>query len=119
MAQFPVLSTGAVAQYPAKYVLSFKADIVRFFDGSEQRFRNSPSVLYQWTISLTQLSEQEMNAIEQFFLENQGASGSFAFTDPWSNLSYPSCSLASDELVETSTGVLSGKTSVTIRENRT
>ncbi len=119
MAQFPVLATGAVAQYPARYKLSFRADVVRFFDGSEQRFRNSPGVLHQWIIALNQLTEQEMNAIEEFFLQNQGASNTFSFTDPWSAQVYLNCSIVSDELDETSVGVLSSKTSVTIRENRT
>ncbi|WP_180538213.1 DUF2460 domain-containing protein [Nevskia soli] len=119
MAQFPILATGAVAQYPARYIVSFRADVVRFFDGSEQRFRNSPGVLHQWIIALSQLSEQEMNTIEEFFLKNQGAAGTFAFTDPWSAQVYPNCSIVSDELDETSVGVLSGKTTVTIRENRT
>ena len=119
MAQFPALATGAVAQYPAQYVVSFRADIVRFFDGSEQRFRNSPGVLHKWVIALSQLSEQEMNTIEEFFLQNQGASGVFAFTDPWSTQVYPNCSIVSNGLAETFVGVLSSKTSLTIRENRT
>ena len=118
MALFPVLSTGAVAQYPAQYTLLYRADIVRFFDGSEQRFRNSPAVLHVWTVALDQLSEQEMSTIEQFFLENQGGAGSFSFTDPWSSQTYPNCSLASDILAENYSALLSGKTSVTIRENR-
>jgi phage-related protein len=119
MAQFPVLATGAAAQYPARYTTCFRADVIRFFDGSEQRFRNSPGLLHQWVIALSQLSEQEMNAIEEFFLQNQGAAGTFAFTDPRSGQVYPNCSLVSDELGETSVGVLSGRVSVTIRENRT
>lgn len=118
MALFPVLSTGAVAQYPAQYTLLYQADIVRFFDGSEQRFRNSPGVLHVWKIALSQLGEQEMNAMEMFFLENQGGAGSFAFTDPWSTQTYPNCSIAADLLTGNFSALLAGKISLTIRENR-
>lgn len=117
MAQFPALKTGAVAQYPAAYSLTLRTDVVRFFDGSEQRFRNSPQVLHRWVIALDQLDEQEMAALEEFFLENEGGAGYFAFTDPWTGLVYPLCSIDSDRLTESFSGPLRVSTSITIREN--
>ena len=49
---FPTLKTGAVMQYPATKTLLFNTDAIRFLDGTEQRFRDNPSVLHQWTIAL-------------------------------------------------------------------
>jgi len=118
MAQFPTLKTGAVAQYPIRTTYTYRADVVLFLDGSEQRLRNSPSVIHTWDLVLSQLDEQEMSAIEQFFLANQGRAGAFSFTDPWSGIVYPNCSLASDELSLGYLKPLSGLTAIRIRENR-
>jgi hypothetical protein len=119
MPTFPILKTGAVAQYPLKTTFNFRADIVWFLDGSEQRFRNSPSVLHQWEIDLSKLDETEMASIEDFFLGNEGPTLSFAFTDPSTNQFYPNCSVSNSELPLTFIGPLSGSTTVVIRENRT
>ena len=119
MIRFPTLKTGAVAQYPLVLTFSYRADVVWFLDGSEQRFRNSPSVLHAWVIALDQLDEQEMQSVEQFFIASAGAAETFAFTDPMSNIVYPNCSITGDLLNQTYVGPLSGKTTVTIRENRT
>lgn len=37
---FPTLKTGATLQYPAQRATAFSTDVVRFVDGSEQRFRD-------------------------------------------------------------------------------
>ena len=118
MPSFPVLKTGAVAQYPLKTTYIYKADIVWFLDGSEQRFRNSPSVLHQWELDLSKLDEQEMAAVEEFFVLNQGPTLSFAFTDPSTGMTYPNCSVSQGELALIFTGPLSGTTKTVIRENR-
>ena len=38
MSEFPPLKTGAVMQYPAQKEARFSTTVVRFTDGSEQRF---------------------------------------------------------------------------------
>jgi hypothetical protein len=119
MAQFPTLKTGAVAQYPLRMTLNYHADVIWFLDGSEQRFRNSPSVLHQWTIAVAKLDEDEIASIESFFLTNQGKAGVFSFTDPWSGQVFPNCSVTADDLDLLYSGPLSANTQVTIRENRT
>ena len=103
MATFPQLKTGAVAQYPATKSLRFQNQTVRFLDGSEQRYRDAAGPLHQWVIRLSELDESETAAFEQFFRDNQGRLGSFAFTDPWDGRLYANCSLASDELAVSST----------------
>jgi hypothetical protein len=118
MAQFPTLKTGATAQYPLQLTLNYRADVVWFLDGSEQRFRNSPSVLHQWAIALDRLDEDEMASLESFFLANQGRAGTFSFTDPWSGQVFANCSFAADDMALTFSAPLSGKTQLIIRENR-
>ena len=118
MALFPTLKTGATAQYPLRVTLSGRVDIVWFLDGSEQRMRNAPSFLHTWEIALEQLDEQELRSIEEFLLANEGSAETFAFTDPVSQQVYPNCSIQSDSIDLTSIAPLSGKATVTIRENR-
>jgi hypothetical protein len=115
---FPFLKTGAVMQYPGKRTLQFNTDTIRFLDGTEQRFRDNPSVLHQWTIQLDLLDESELAALDQFFLTNQGRFGSFSFTDPWDGAVYPNCSLAGDTFGFQLSGEMRGKTTVTVCENR-
>src|SRR5215467_14663731 len=109
MAGFPILKTGAVAQYPAIRASQYRNQICRFVDGNEQRYRDSSGPLHRWTIQLNQLDETEMAAMEQFFLANQGRFGNFTFIDPWDSVSYPNCSLATDTLAVTWPESMRGK----------
>jgi hypothetical protein len=118
MATFPTLKTGAVAQYPASKSLRFQNQTVRFLDGAEQRYRDAAGPLHQWVIRLTELDESEMAAFEQFFEDNQGRLGNFAFTDPWDGTQYANCSLQSDDITLGSAAEMRTKTSLTIIENR-
>ncbi len=118
MATFPKLKTSAVAQYPATKALRFQNQTLRFVDGVEQRYRDSAGPLHGWEIRLEELDEGEMAEVEQFFLENQGQFGSFAFTDPWDGRGYANCSLASDELALRAVAEMRGTTSLIVRENR-
>ncbi|MGD0666028.1 MAG: DUF2460 domain-containing protein [Bryobacteraceae bacterium] len=118
MASFPTLKTSAVAQYPATKAVTFQNQVVRFVDGSEQRYRDCAGPLHQWVIRLNELDETEMTALEQFLESNQGSFGSFSFTDPWDNQTYNNCSFASDAMDLTSMEEMRGQTSVTVKENR-
>jgi uncharacterized protein DUF2460 len=118
MASFPKLKTGAVAQYPVSKGLRFQNQIVRFLDGTDQRYRDSGEVLHEWNIRLSELDEAEMTAVEQFFVDNQGRFGSFEFTDPWDSQLYPNCSIASDVLGLIAVAETRGTASIKIVENR-
>jgi len=118
MATFPKLKTGAVAQYPATKVQRFQNQRLRFVDGTEQRYRDSAGPLHRWTILLDALDEGEMAALEGFFVENQGAFGSFSFTDPWDGHVYANCSLSADGMTLTTVADMRGTTSLTVTENR-
>jgi phage-related protein len=118
MASFPTLKTSAVMQYPAVKAIAFQNQVVRFVDGTEQRYRDCAGPLRRWTIRLSDLDETEMAALEHFLESNQGSFGRFAFTDPWDNQTYGDCSFASDAMTLTSVDEMRGNTSVTVKENR-
>src|SRR4051812_40917045 len=98
MPTFPTLKTNAVAQYPARRMLQFRNEAVRFVDGSAQRYRDSARPLRRWEIALQGLDAGELAALDEFFCVVQGRDGGFAFTDPWDGQVYESCSLADDTL---------------------
>lgn len=115
---FPTLKTGAVIQYPAKRMLRFNTNVIRFLDGTEQRFRDNSSVLHRWIIQLDLLDEAELAALDQFFMLSQGRFGNFAFTDPWDGTVYPNCSLSDDAFIFQLNGEMRGRSAVTVSENR-
>ncbi len=118
MSDFPLLRTGAVLQYPATRQIRSSTCVLRFLDGSEQRFREYGTPIRWWTIRLDLLDETEMAAVESFFLSQQGQSGSFSFTDPWAGTVYPNCSLESDLLSLEFSNLCRGRTTLVIKENR-
>ena len=118
MNSFPALKTGAVAQYPVKKTELFSTQVVRFVDGSEQRFGDYGTPLRKWTIRLSLLDESEMHLLQEFFRAQMGAAGTFAFTDPWTGTAYPNCSLENGELDEEFDAEMRGQTQLIVRENR-
>jgi len=118
MAQFPTLKTGAILQYPAQKATKYSTQVLRFLDGSEQRFRNYASPLRKWTIRLDLLDEAELHALREFFRTAEGAAGSFTFTDPWDGARYPNCSLEPEAMIEEIQDEMKSKTSLTVRVNR-
>jgi hypothetical protein len=118
MAAFPKLKTGAVLQYPGTRTLRFSSQVLRFIDGTEQTYRTSGTAIRRWEIRLELLDEGELADIERFFLDNQGAFGSFAFTDPWDGEEYPDCSLEKDDMAVEMYEEMRGRTLLIVRENR-
>ncbi len=96
----------------------FQNQVMRFVDGSEQRYRDCAGPLHQWVIRLSELDETEMAALEQFLASNQGIFGSFSFMDPWDGQTYSNCSFGDDAMDFTSVEEMRGGTSVTVKENR-
>lgn len=118
MTSFPVLSTGAVAQYPSSRAVQASVHVLRFVDGSEQRFRSTKGAARRWVIRLSQVSDVELTAIEAFFAERQGRAGSFEFTDPWDGTVYSDCSFEHDEIETLIVGEDRGAVELAIRENQ-
>jgi hypothetical protein len=118
MSTFPLLKTGVAVQYPVSQEIRSSTCVLRFLDGSEQRFRESPRALMRWEISLSQLDETETRRLEDFFQTQQGRCGEFEFIDPWTGQVYPSCSLEEDTAVTTGVDFASNRAKIVIRENK-
>jgi len=118
VASFPALKTGVVAQYPSDRQRNFSTQVIRFLDGSEQRFAGFGTPLRRWVIRYDLLDESELGAMEAFFESQGGRAGTFSFTDPFDGTVYPSCSFDTDELDLQFDGPQQGKMQVVIRENR-
>jgi hypothetical protein len=95
MADFPLLSSGAVVQYPAPLVIGRQAHVIQFVDGSDQRFAARGVRLRSWQIKPALLTEAEIAALEIFFEEQVGEYQTFTFPDPISNTNVPNCVLGS------------------------
>ncbi len=118
MSAFPVLKTGAVAQYPANRAIEHSTSVLVFVDGSEQRFREFASPARKWVIRLELLDEGELAALEDFLIAQQGRLGTFSFTDPWDGTTYPDCSLEADSIPLESQDLMRGRTTMVVRKNR-
>jgi Conserved hypothetical protein 2217 (DUF2460) len=119
MAAFPILSTGAVAQYPLARGTNFIVDIVRFLDGSEQRSLTRARAQRRWVIQLSKVTEAELASIEQFFDTNQGNFGSFDFIDPFSGETVRNCRISDPKIITEYLAARNGSTIVSIVENQT
>lgn len=115
---FPLLKTGAGAQYPATKTTQYSSFVVRFLDGSDQRYRQYTPALTQWTIKLNLLDEGELHVFEQFFATQEGAFGNFSVVDPWSQTLYSSCSFSQNNLTYQLTDELHGTLSTVVVQNR-
>lgn len=116
MATFPLLSTGSVAQFPAGLTSGQTAEVIRFLDGSDQRYLMQKSMLRQWQIRLDLLNETEVQQIEGFFISVQGDYATFDFPDPFSNTIVPSCRLGAPGMVSEYLGVDNSTTSFWVIE---
>jgi hypothetical protein len=118
VASFPALKTGAVAQYPSDRTRRFSTQVLRFLDGSEQRFRGFGGPLKRWLIRLELLDEAELATLEEFFVEQAGQAGTFSFSDPWDGTVYANCSFEGDVMTANHRGPGDGEASVVVKENR-
>lgn len=117
MASFPLLSTGAIAQYPLTRGTSFGVDTILFLDGTGQRSMTRGKKLRRWQVSLSQLDETELRNIEEFFETVQGNFGVFTFVDPYTGESVPHCRLSNPSVVTQYLTSGSGKATVWIEES--
>lgn len=113
---FPSLSSGAVAQYPASMLTGQNVQVVRFLDGSDQRYLQQGRSFRSWQIRLNLLNEAEIAQIEAFFVAQQGDYLPFSFPDPFSGTTVANCRLASSGIASQYLGVDSGATSLWVIE---
>ncbi len=98
MLTFPSLDTGAVAQYPLPVSYTTPVEIIRFIDGSDQRFITRGKTLRSWHVDLSSLNENEINQLEQFFESLGGQYSVFAFPDPYSGQTVLNCRIGESSL---------------------
>jgi hypothetical protein len=115
---FPSLKTGAIIQYPATKNTQYTSFVVRFLDGSDQRYRQYAPPLHRWNIRLDLLDETELRTLEQFFVSQEGRFGVFSFVDPWTQAVFPNCSFGQDNLEYQLSGEAQGSASLVVVENR-
>ncbi len=115
--RFPVLKTGALAQYPASRTTRHNTEVIEFIDGSEQRYRQRGAAGKRWVIRLELLDESELSELAEFFNAAQGRAGSFEFQDPWTGAVHADCSLEIDDLDVELAGEMRAGTVLLIREN--
>ena len=113
---FPTLSTGAVMQYPAPVITGQGVGIIRFLDGSDQRYLTQGRTFRSWKVDLNLLNEDELAAVETFFEAQSGDYGTFTFPDPFSVTAVPNCRLAHPSLHTTYEDVDAGSTSLWVIE---
>lgn len=117
MASFPLLSSGAVTQYPAPVAISQGAQVIRFLDGTDQRYLSQGRMLRQWQIRLTLLNESEIEQMEAFFAGQLGDYSSFTFPDPFSGTNVPNCRIANPQFISEYLGVDVSSTSFWVIES--
>ena len=105
MATFPLLSSGAVTQYPASFTDGQAVQVIRFLDGSDQRYPTQGRTFRSWQIRLDLLNETEIAQLEAFFTEQQGDFSPFIFPDPISGTNISNCRVAAPGLVTAYVGV--------------
>ncbi len=118
MASFPKLSTGSLAQYGSAYELEFRTRVIRYVDGSEQRYADRGAALRRWIIVLSQLTPPESSALTSFFREHRGRESTFSFIDPWTGIDYPACRFDTDAIAVRAAGELDASATLVIREVR-
>ena len=114
MATFPILKTGALAQYPLAREVRFSTQAVRFMDGSQQRFPLLGNGIRRWTVKLDQLDEAELGAVISFV--EQQESETFTLTDPVTGDIVPSCAISGEQFTAGMTHELNGQTTLVIEE---
>lgn len=117
MPSFPNLRTGAVMQYPARREQQYSCQVVRFLDGTEQRFRDFAGPIRRWVVMLDNIDETELNSLRELFRSSNGAFGTFQFTDPWDGSVHENCRFESDQLADRLKGEGRAGSTFTIRED--
>ena len=118
MVDFPSLSTGAITQYPSERRTGYGNTVLRFVDGSEQRWREQGSYTRRWVLRFSLLNETEAATLTRFFEAQAGRAGHFSFQDPWDGTVYADCSFEQDALPVDFIGEGRSSAVVTVRENK-
>lgn len=86
-------------QYPAPLTNGQGAQVIRFMDGSDQRYLMQSKALRQWEIRLDLLNDDEVQQIESFFTSQDGDYDTFTFPDPFSGTTVANCRFGAPQLL--------------------
>lgn len=116
MAIFPLLTSGAVTQYPTSMTNGQAVQVIRFVDSSDQRYLMQGRTFRQWEIQLSLLTDNELQQLEAFFAAQLGDYAPFTFPDPISGTTVPNCRFGNPALVTSYDGVNASSTSFWVIE---
>jgi hypothetical protein len=97
MPTLPLLRSGSSVQYPFVTRHKCTTEIIRFIDGSEQRFTQAGATR-TWKISLSDLMPEEVIALDAFAQSNLANNDRFTFHDPVSGDVLNQCNLATEPI---------------------
>ena len=83
---YPQLATGALCQFPLKKVRRTRTVVNRATDGTEIKLADPAAEITQWRLEYVDLSDQEAQALRDFFTAMEGTLNGFTFLDPGGNL---------------------------------
>jgi hypothetical protein len=86
MLVYPQLPTGTLVQFPVGKRRRMRTAVNVMADGSSIKLADPPGEFTEWTLRYSQLSDEELAAIQQFFTAAEGSLNSFTFLDPNANL---------------------------------
>ena len=86
MIYFPQLSSGATAQFPIQKRGVARTVVNQSCDGQQIKLADPGWATTEWHLSLEELSDQELAALEYLFQSCEGRLGTFLFLDPTDNL---------------------------------
>src|SRR5437870_4219017 len=86
MITYPQLANGAVSQFPVRKRRRQRTVINRAADGSSIRLADPAGEVTEWLLEYSELSDDELTILQQFFASAEGALNGFTFLDPTANL---------------------------------
>jgi hypothetical protein len=83
---YPQLATGALCQFPMRKSRRMRTITNRAADGSAIKLADPAAEITEWRLEYVDLSDQEADALRDFFTAAEGSLNGFTFLDPAGNL---------------------------------
>jgi len=84
--QYPQLGTRAICQFPIRKVRRTRTITNRAADGSSIKLADAAGLISEWTLTYTDMTDGEAEALQTFFEAMEGSLCGFTFLDPAGNL---------------------------------
>ena len=86
MGTYPQLTTGVISQFPIVKQRKQRTVVNALADGSAIKLADPAGATVGWELRYANLSDAEINALQQFFQAMEGSLNRFTFLDPAANL---------------------------------